>query len=87
MKTFTQDTLDKIKECTSDNLHTESLIVIAKELGSKKLQGALKGIQAIQAYYGHLPMEAAKLRFNLYKDLAKEVKERFSNAEDALSLL
>ena len=79
--------LDEVAKNTDRNLHTENLVLIAKEIGDKKLQAAANGVLALHIYFGELTPALSKVRQDLYKSIKAVAHSLFTNADELFSNL
>lgn len=86
-RTLSESFLQHVAENTSKNLHTENLVLIAKETGDKKLLAAADGVLALHKYFGQLTPDLSKVREDLYKSIEAVAYSVFSNAEQLFSNL
>lgn len=76
------DTLVKqLSQLTDDNDHTGARLLLAKQLNASKWIEALQGVEMIQRAEMGLPSEILKYRENIYKDLMKLAKRKYSKEE------
>ena len=71
---FSPNDLAKIKRNTENNFSTENYIFIAKKINSPLLS-EFESILITQDEVGYLPTEISKRRYELYKELMKQVKD------------
>lgn len=81
-KEFSTAILKKIQKMTDNNEHGEARILCAKTMKDKKLESAYAGVQAIADYYGHLPSELGKIRYEIDKKMWAKLKSSYSNGND-----
>lgn len=73
--------IKKIASATDRNDHTGASLILAKQLGHKKYEMALKGIEMIQRAYKHTPNEIISLRLTISKELWAIADAKFSNGD------
>lgn len=66
----------KIRSLTDSNNHTLALLELAKFLNHKKYITIFNSIEAIHDAEGHMPMEIAKYRSELGKELREIAKKK-----------
>ena len=74
--------IQKIAKLTDRNDHTESLLLLAKELRDKEAVKLLGNIKDMHKVYGHMPDELRKLRNVIYDNLMRQSKDMHDNHDD-----
>lgn len=86
-KTFSKSVIKQIAHNTDNNLHTENLVIIAKELNDAKLFVATKSLLNLHEFFGHLTVDLKKIREKLFEDLEAKVIDVFENHEEIFDAL
>lgn len=86
-KTFSKSVIKQIAHNTDNNLHTENLVIIAKELNDVKLFVATKSLLNLHEFFGHLTADLKRIREKLFEDLEAKVIDAFENHEEILDAL
>lgn len=80
-KIFFDDLIAEIEECTEYNLHTKSLIALAKFFDLYTIVESLEYVEGLHEYFGHLTPELMSIRNKLTEKLEAEVEKVTTPAE------
>jgi len=81
-KAFPANILKEIAILTDLNHHNLARILLARTIKNKKLEKAYQGISNLADYYGHMPQDLGKIRYDIDKKMFKHVKQTYSNGQD-----
>ena len=84
---FTKSFLKQIKHNTDNNLHTENLVLIAKELNDADLVLATQSLLNLHEFFGSLTQDLKKIREQISTVLFIRIKDKFENHEDLQNAL
>ena len=74
--------IKKIEKLTDENNHTESRLVIAKDiLHDKKYAKVLDAITEIHEFFGHMPSGLIEVRTEITNQMLEEAKKKLSDDE------
>ena len=79
--------IEKIAKLTDRNDHTESLLVLAKELRDKEAVKLLNNIKDMHKVYNHMPQELLTLRNRVFDNLMRKSSSQYSNHKDVYGAL
>jgi len=86
-KKLDQRFLDDINKMTQRNNHTLARFQLSKWLGNDKLSLYYSAAENINKVFGHTPPELNKLNQKMEKELYKQIKRKYANAEEIIGLL
>ncbi len=86
-KTFSKSIIKQIAHNTDNNLRTENLVIIAKELNDAKLFIATQSLLNLHEFFGHLTADLQRIRGKLFEDLEAKVIDAFENHEEIFDAL
>ncbi len=81
-KAFPANIIKEIANLTEFNDHNGARILLAKTIKNKNLEKAYQGIANLVDYYGHMPQDLGKIRYEIDKKMFKHVKQTYSNGQD-----
>lgn len=84
---FTKSFLKQVEHNTDNNLHTENLVLIAKELNDADLVLATQSLLNLHEYFGSLTQDLKKIREQISQELFIRIKDKFENHEDLNNVL
>ena len=87
MKTLSKSFIRQIEHNTDNNLHTENLVLIAKELNDADLVLATQSLLNLHEFFGSLTQDLKRIRDKVSEKLSKRIEERFENHEDLTNVL
>ena len=87
MKTLSKSFIRQIEHNTDNNLHTENLVLIAKELNDADLVLATQSLLNFHEFFGSLTQDLKRIRDKVSEELSKRIEERFENHEDLTNVL
>jgi len=87
IREFPKNKIRDIGKLINKNYTTIAYIIIAKELGDKKLVSTFASIEKKSNVLGYLPMNLSVKRYELYKTMMKEVEKTFINYRDIYEAL
>jgi len=70
-----------IAQLTDDNMHTVSMITLAKYIGERDIELQLSGIETMHMAAGHLTSDLAAKRSKISRDLFDLARDKFTPAE------
>ncbi len=76
---FIKENFEEIAKLTDDNNHSEARILGAQILKDKKLEKVYTAIKDIHSYFGYLPSELSKLRYEIDKEMFKIAKSKLGD--------
>ena len=86
-KKLDQKYLDKLHLLTQNNNHTEARIYLSMMLQNKKLRKFYTAMMELRDVFGGYGPELSKLNQKMEKELYKDIKRKFGNAEDIIGAL
>lgn len=84
---FTKSFLKRVEHNTDNNLHTENLVLIAKELNDADLVLATQSLLNLHEYFGSLTQDLKRIREQISQELFIRIKNKFENHEDLNNVL
>lgn len=87
MKNFTKSFLKQVEHNTDKNLHTENLVLIAKELKDVDLVLATQSLLNLHEFFGSLTQDLKKIREQISQELFIRIKDKFENHQDLNKVL
>ncbi len=91
---FTKSFLKQVEHNTDKNLHTENLVLIAKELNNadKQLNNAdlvlaTQSLLNLHEFFGSLTQDLKKIREQISQELFIRIKDKFENHKDLNNVL
>lgn len=87
MKNFTKSFLKQVEHNTDNNLHTENLVLIAKELKDVDLVLATQSLLNLHEFFGSLTQDLKKIREQISQELFIRIKDKFENHQDLNKVL
>lgn len=86
-KTFTKSFIKQVEHNTDKNLHTENLVLIAKELKDADLVLATQSLLNLHEFFGSLTQDLKKIREQISQELFIRIKDKFENHADLNNVL
>lgn len=84
---FTKSFLKQVEHNTDNNLHTENLVLIAKELNDADLVLATQSLLNLHEFFGSLTPDLKKIRDKISQILFIRIEDKFKNHEDLTNVL
>lgn len=84
---FTESFLKQVEHNTDNNLHTENLVLIAKELNDADLVLATQSLLNLHEFFGSLTQDLKRIREQISTVLFIRIKDKFENHEDLQNVL
>lgn len=84
---FTKSFLKQVEHNTDNNLHTENLVLIAKELKDVDLVLATQSLLNLHEFFGSLTQDLKKIREQISQELFIRIKDKFENHQDLNKVL
>ena len=79
--------LQSVKRMTDKNQHTENRRMLSSLMGNDKLAQFYKAMATLNLVFNGFPSELSKLNAKMEKELYKQIKKSFANAEEIIGLL
>lgn len=76
-----------VKRMTDKNQHTENRRMLSSLMGNDKLAQFYKAMATLNLVFNGFPPELSKLNQKMEKELYKQIKKSFLNAEEIIGLL
>ena len=86
-KKLDQRFLDDIHKMTQRNNHTLARFQLAKYMGNDKLSLFYSSMENLNKVFGGYGPELSKLNQKMEKELYKQIKKSYANAEEIIGLL
>ena len=86
-KKLDQKALDKIHKFTQRNNHTEARIFLSTMMGNEKLHKFYTAMNQLNDVFRGYPPELSKLNQKMEKELYKQLKRSFANADIIIDAL
>ena len=78
--------LQSVKRMTDKNQHTENRRMLSSLMGNHKLAKFYEAMATLNLVFNGFPSELSKLNQKMEKELYKQIKKSFANAEEIIGL-